>query len=97
MEKSEKQRLIEALTQSQTGVEVTFKKIKTEEIRVMPCTLHPDILKQNCIDTTVESQRPESAQIVCWCIDKAAWRSFIADTVISWKILDVHGSKLVTA
>ena len=54
----------------------------------MPCTLHPEILKQNGIDTTVESQRPESAQIVCWCIDKAAWRSFIADTVISWKILD---------
>jgi hypothetical protein len=85
METVDKKNLIEALQKGE--VVVTFKKIKTEEIRVMPCTLNPEVLKANGIDTTVENQAPESAQIVCWCTDKNAWRSFIADTVISWEVL----------
>ena len=55
---SEKQLLIEALKKG--SVTVTFTKVNSGEIRVMPCTLNPEVLTANGIDTvTVESQKPE--------------------------------------
>jgi len=65
-------------------VTVTFKKINSDEIRVMPCTLNVDILKQNDIATKVESIREDSDHLVCWAMDKKAWRSFRVNTVIEW-------------
>jgi deoxycytidylate deaminase len=83
---SEKQSLIEALKKG--SVTVTFTKVNTGEIRVMPCTLNPEVLIANGIDTVkVESQSPNNDQIVCWALDKDAWRSFNADTVVSWEVL----------
>jgi len=83
---SEKQSLIEALKKG--SVTVTFTKVNTGEIRVMPCTLNPEVLIANGIDTVkVESQSPNNDQIVCWALDKDSWRSFNADTVVSWEVL----------
>jgi len=83
---SEKQSLIEALKKG--SVTVTFTKVNTGEIRVMPCTLNPEVLTTHGIDTVkVESQNPSNDQIVCWALDKDAWRSFNADTVVSWEVL----------
>ena len=83
---SEKQLLIEALKKG--SVTVTFTKVNSGEIRVMPCTLNPEVLTANGIDTvTVEIQKPTNDQIVCWSLDKDAWRSFNADTVVSWEVL----------
>ena len=67
-------------------VTVTFKKINSDEIRVMPCTLNVDILKQNDIATKVESIREDSDHLVCWAMDKKAWRSFRVSTVTEWSI-----------
>lgn len=82
---SEKQKLIEALKKG--SVTVTFQKINSDEIRVMPCTLNPKVLSANGVELNVEKQNPQSDLIVCWALDKNAWRSFIADTVTSWEII----------
>jgi len=83
MDVGEKENLIAALQRG--GVTVVFKKIDTEEVRIMPCTLAPSILEANGVNTAVQSQRPESDHIVCWALDKNAWRSFRAETVVSWE------------
>lgn len=83
---NEKSSLISALQRG--TVTVVFKKINTDEIRVMPCTLNPSVLTAEGVTIKVDDQNPQSEQIVCWALDKSAWRSFIADTVVSW---EVHG------
>lgn len=85
METSEKQKLIKALEKG--SVTVSFTKVNTGELRVMPCTLNPTVLEANGITTTVENQSPGNDQIVCWSLDKDAWRSFNANTVVSWEVL----------
>ena len=45
MERSEVQKLINALKQG--VVTVVFKKIDSEEIRIMPCTINEEILNEN--------------------------------------------------
>lgn len=87
MDKGEKENLISALQRG--TVTVVFEKIDTKEIRVMPCTLNPRILEANGIKTTVAAQNAGTEHIVCWALDKDAWRSFRADTVVSW---EVHGN-----
>ena len=83
---NEKSNLIAALKKG--SVTVVFNKIDTDEIRIMPCTLNPSVLEANGISINVEAQRPETEHIVCWALDKEAWRSFRADTVVSWEVLD---------
>lgn len=85
MDRSEKQQLIEALKKG--SVTVSFTKVNTGEVRVMPCTLNPKVLEANGITSGVESQDSNNDQIVCWSLDKNAWRSFIAETVVSWEVL----------
>jgi hypothetical protein len=85
MTNTEKQAIISAL--SNGTVEVTFKKVGTEEIRVMPCTTKASILESHGIKTEVKSQSSENDQIVSFALDKESWRSFLASTVISWKVL----------
>ena len=85
MKKNEKSELITALKNG--TVQVTFKKVNSEEIRVMPCTLNPLILEAHNVAPTVGSINPDSDIIACWSLDKTAWRSFIAETVISWEVL----------
>ena len=81
MQQTEKQQLLNALN---TGiVTVTFEKIGTGELRVMPCTLAEPILKVNGVDVKVE-MNAESDHFACWALDKKAWRSFRLDTVKQW-------------
>ena len=69
MKTNERAKLLEAL---QTGqVTVTFKKIDTGEIRVMPCTLNVDILNDNGLfnhfqgkNVDEHSSRKESLQAI---------------------------------
>lgn len=75
----------EFLNAAQKGaVTVTFKKIGTGEIRVMPCTLNRDLSEQN-VPEKIE-QNSESEHFAVWAIDKKAWRSFRVDTVVDWQI-----------
>jgi len=81
MQQTEKQKLLNAL---KTGiVTVTFEKVGTGELRIMPCTLSPNVLKENGIDVKVE-MNAESDNFACWALDKKAWRSFRLDTVKQW-------------
>ena len=81
MQQTEKQKLLKAL---KTGiVTVTFEKIGTGELRIMPCTLSPNVLKENGVNIKVE-MNVESDHFACWALDKKAWRSFKLDTVKQW-------------
>jgi hypothetical protein len=77
MNTNEKAKLLEALQKGQ--VTVTFKKIDTGEIRIMPCTLNEDILKENGVTSTINYSSNN--------VDKNAWRSFRLDTVEGWEVL----------
>ena len=85
MQTSDKSNLIEALRKG--TVVVTFQKIDSDEIRVMPCTLNPIVLKANGVDITVDKVSPESDNIAVWSTDKDAWRSFRCNTVTGWEVL----------
>lgn len=82
MNNNEKAKLLEALQKGQ--VTVTFKKIDTGEMRVMPCTLDPDVLKSNGITSTINYSADSMEAFPVWSLDKNAWRSFRLDTVESW-------------
>jgi len=85
MEISERTNLVNAL---QKGiVQVIFKKINTDEIRIMPCTLRKEILEENGVKIALESMEPSSDHYAVWAIDKNAWRSFRVETVVSWEVL----------
>lgn len=85
MQATELKALISAL---QNGiVNVTFKKIDTEEIRVMESTLKSSILEENGITATVDNVSPESDHVAVWCLDKDAWRSFRVNTVVNWEVV----------
>jgi hypothetical protein len=85
MDRTENARLIEALKKG--TVTVTFQKIDSDEIRVMPCTLNPTVLKANGIETVIESVNPDTDHIAVWSLDKDAWRSFRVSTVLGWEVL----------
>ena len=85
MEITERNNLVKAL---QTGtVQVIFKKIDTEEIRIMPCTLNKDVLVENGVKGCLESMEPSSDHYAVWALDKNAWRSFRVNTVVSWEVI----------
>lgn len=85
METNERTQLLDALYQGK--VTVTFKKIGTGEIRVMPCTLNSDLLVENGIDVAIR-MNVESDHFPCFALDKKAWRSFRLETVQEWVIND---------
>jgi hypothetical protein len=85
MDRNELSRLIEALQQG--TVTVTFQKIDSDEIRVMPCTLNPIVLKANGVNTVIESVNPDTDHVAVWALDKDAWRSFRVETVLGWEVL----------
>jgi len=63
-------------------VTVEFTKIDTGELRVMPCTLNPELSNHNVPE--ILEQKEESDHLVVWSLDKQAWRSFRVNTVIKW-------------
>ena len=71
--------LIEALKKG--VVVISFKKIDTDEIRIMPSTLMPKGSKILNISS-------ESATIVVWSLDKNAWRDIRSDTITEWRVQD---------
>jgi hypothetical protein len=85
MDRNECARLIEALQQG--TVTVTFQKIDSDEVRVMPCTLNEKVLLAHGQKTVIESISPESAHLAVWSLDKDAWRSFRVSTVLGWEVL----------
>ena len=86
MNTNEKAKLLKALQKGQ--VTVTFKKIDTGEIRVMPCTLQPEALKENGVTSTINYSPTEMEAFPVWSLDKSAWRSFRLDTVESWEVIN---------
>lgn len=71
------------LTAAQAGVvTVEFNKIDTNELRIMPCTLNPE-LSGDKVPRILE-QREDNDHIVVWALDKNAWRSFRVETVVRW-------------
>jgi hypothetical protein len=85
MDKNETAELIKALQKGQ--VTVTFQKVNSDEIRVMPCTLNPTVLEANGVKPAIDNIGSESDNLPAWSLDKNAWRSFRKDTVISWEVL----------
>ena len=87
MDVSEKRDLLAALQRG--TVTVSFRKIDTDELRVMPCTLNETVLNAEGVKTKVEmSQTSEdSAHFAVWALDKNAWRSFRLETVEGWEVL----------
>jgi hypothetical protein len=62
-------------------VTVEFRKIDTNELRVMPCTLNEDASDGNA---KIETFNTDSDHFAVWCLDKKAWRSFRVSTVEKW-------------
>lgn len=73
-------KLIEALKKGKCLV--TYKKIDSEEMRKMECTLNPDLIPNGY----KINQNPNSSDIVVWCLDRNDWRSFRANTMKEWRI-----------
>tara|TARA_B100001939_G_C16873964_1_gene587730 strand:+ start:515 stop:778 length:264 start_codon:yes stop_codon:yes gene_type:complete len=85
MEISERNNLVAALQRG--TVQVTFKKIDSDEIRVMPCTLNPVVLEAYEVKGSLAKMEPSSDHYAVWALDKEAWRSFRVETVVSWEVL----------
>ena len=85
MNTNDKAKLLEALQKGQ--VTVTFKKIDTGDIRIMPCTLNKDILKENGVISEINYSPNNVEAFPVWSMDKSAWRSFRLDTVVGWAVL----------
>jgi len=62
---------------------VEFRKVGTDELRVMPCTLNSSIVGQD-LAVSGNEQDPNNAHLVVWSLDKNAWRSFRVETVERW-------------
>ena len=85
MDKSEKENLLKALKKG--TVTVSFRKIDTNELRVMPCTLNKVVLEANNVSMTVNVDNLDTEAFPVWALDKNAWRSFRLDTVEGWEVL----------
>ena len=73
--------LIEALKKG--VVVITFKKIDTGEIRVMPSTLNSDLMPES---NSIANISAESETIMVWSLDKNAWRAIRSNTIIEWRV-----------
>ena len=74
-------KLIEALKKG--VVIISFRKIDSGEIRVMPSTLNPELIPKVTNPLYVDSS---SDTIMVWSLDKNAWRDIRSDTITEWKI-----------
>ena len=72
--------LISALKEGVTTI--TFKKIDTGEMRVMPCTLKRDLMGANSF--SLENINSQSKSIVVYALDKKDIRDVMVDTITSW-------------
>jgi hypothetical protein len=75
----------EFVTAAKAGpVTVEFRKIKTNELRKMYCTLNTTLAPLTEIVTDTDQANME--HVVVWCLDleEPAWRSFRVSTVVNW-------------
>ena len=85
MEQTEKSTLLESLKKG--TVTVSFTKLDTGDLRVMPCTLNPVVLDANNVKNSVNITSADTESFPVWSLDKDAWRSFRLDTVTGWEVL----------
>ena len=85
METQDKTKLLEALKKG--TVTVSFTKLDTGDLRVMPCTLNPTVLDANNVKNSVNITSADTESFPVWSLDKDAWRSFRLDTVTGWEVL----------
>ena len=85
MENQERKQLLQALRKG--TVTVSFRKIDTGELRVMPCTLNPTVLEANGVKTTLNYSAENTEHFPVWSLDKDAWRTFRLNTVEGWEVL----------
>lgn len=85
METQDKTKLLEALKKG--TVTVSFTKLDTGDLRVMPCTLNPVVLDANNVKNSVNITSADTESFPVWSLDKDAWRSFRLDTVTGWEVL----------
>ena len=90
METAEKSNLLNALKAG--VVTVTFKKIDSDEIRIMPCTINEQTLVDAGVKPMVKDIDLDTEHFAAWAIDKEAWRSFRLDTVIGWALGNVSAA-----
>ena len=76
-------KLIEALKKG--VVIISFRKIDSGEIRVMPSTLNPELIPNVTNPLNVDSS---SDTIMVWSLDKNAWRDIRSDTITEWRVQD---------
>lgn len=75
-----------ALFKESQLVEVTFTKVDGS-VRVMPCTLDPNLLPKVEVTEGKKTKAPNPNTMCVFCTDKAEWRSFRVDNVITAKAL----------
>ena len=85
MNTNETKSLLSALKKG--TVTVTFRKIDTGELRVMPCTLNPKVLEANNVTMKMDYTGRDMEAYPVWSLDKNAWRAFRLDTVVGWEVL----------
>tara|TARA_R110001632_G_scaffold18000_1_gene56293 strand:- start:42 stop:305 length:264 start_codon:yes stop_codon:yes gene_type:complete len=75
--------LSKLLTALSEGVAtVTFEKIDTKELRVMPCTTNKEFAES--LRTSVNKQSNSADTIVMYALDKKAWRDIRVNTIKDW-------------
>ena len=66
-------------------VTISFKKIDTGEIRVMPSTLNPKLIPMGSIINNISE---DSETIMVWSLDKNSWRDIRVNTILEWNVVD---------
>ena len=74
----------ELITALKRGVVViSFKKIDSGEIRVMPSTLNEELMPSGVKIMNISA---ESETIMVWSLDKNAWRDIRVNTITEWRV-----------
>ena len=74
----------ELITALKRGIVViSFKKIDSGEIRIMPSTLNEELIPDGVKIMNISA---ESETIMVWSLDKNAWRDIRSNTIIEWKV-----------
>ena len=74
----------ELITALKRGIVViSFKKIDSGEIRVMPSTLNEELMPEGVKIMSISS---ESETIMVWSLDKNAWRDIRVSTITEWRV-----------
>ena len=74
----------ELITALKRGIVViSFKKIDSGEIRVMPSTLNEELIPDGVKIMNISA---ESETIMVWSLDKNAWRDIRVNTITEWRV-----------